>query len=118
MIIAGGYSPEFVPRETRAPIANEATNGLPHKRGTIAMIRDPEYAQSATSQFFINLKDNDSFNHRGTETSEEFGYCVFGEVISGMDVVDAIAATPVHDHGDFVSTPVTPVVIQSVEQVK
>lgn len=118
MLIAGGYTAEFEPKPTRAPIVNEATNGLMHKRGTIAMIRDPEYAQSATSQFFINLKDNAAFNHRGTETSEEYGYCVFGEVISGMEVVDAIASAEVHDHGDFVSTPVTPIVIQSVEQVK
>jgi cyclophilin family peptidyl-prolyl cis-trans isomerase len=118
MVIAGGYTSDFEPKPTRAPIANEATNGLTHKRGTVAMIRDPQYAQSATSQFFINLKDNASFNHSGEETSEEFGYCVFGEVIAGMDVVDAIASAAVHDQGDFVNTPVTPVVIETVEQVK
>jgi cyclophilin family peptidyl-prolyl cis-trans isomerase len=118
MLIAGGFTADFEPKPTRAPIVNEATNGLLHKRGTIAMIRDPEYAQSATSQFFINLKDNAAFDHRGTETSEEYGYCVFGEVVSGMDVVDAIASAEVHDQGDFVSTPVTPIVIQAVEQVK
>ena len=82
------------------------------------MIRDPEYAQSATSQFFINLKDNENFDHRGTETGEDYGYCVFGEVIAGMDVVDAIAGAAVHDQGDFISTPVTPILIESVEQVK
>lgn len=118
MWIAGGYNSDFTPKEVRAPILNEASNGLKNKRGTIAMVRDPEYSQSATSQFFFNLVDNPDLDHVGTEEGDNFGYCVFGEVVAGMEVVDAIAKAAVHDHQDFVSTPVQPIVIQSVEQVK
>lgn len=118
MWIAGGFSSDFTPKEVRAPILNEASNGLKNKRGTIAMVRDPEYSQSATCQFFFNLVDNPDLDHAGTAEGDDFGYCVFGEVVAGMDVVDAIAKAPVHDHEDFVSTPVQPIVIQSVEQVK
>lgn len=118
MLIAGGFTADLQPKEARAPILNEANNKLSNKRGTIAMVRDAEYAQSATSQFFINLVDNADLDHVSTESGADYGYCVFGEVIEGMEVVDAIAKTPVHDQGDFVSTPVEPVVIESVEQVK
>ncbi len=118
MWIAGGFDSQFVPKEVRAPILNEADNGLKNKRGTIAMVRDPQYSQSATSQFFFNLVDNADLDHTGTAEGDDFGYCVFGEVVSGMDVVDAIAKAAVHDHADFVSTPIEPIVIQSVEQVK
>ncbi|HTN76550.1 MAG TPA: peptidylprolyl isomerase [Pirellulaceae bacterium] len=117
MIAAGGFTPKYEPKAVRAPIANEAKNGLSNKRGTLAMARDPQYAQSATSQFFINLADTPDLDHKNTDTSEDYGYCVFGEVIAGMEVVDAIAKVKVHDQGDFVSTPVEPVVILSVEEV-
>lgn len=118
MLAAGGFTADYQAREPRAPIINEATNGLKNVRGTIAMARDHAFAQSATSQFFINLADNPDLDHRGTETSEDYGYCVFGEVVAGMDVVDAIAQVKVHDQGDFINTPVQPVIIESVEQVK
>ncbi len=118
MLAAGGFNDKYEALQTRAPIMNEATNCLPNKKGTLAMARDPMYAHSATSQFFINLVDNPSFDHLSTETSEDFGYCVFGEVISGQDVIDTISKAAVHDQGDFVSTPVDPIVIQSIEQVK
>lgn len=118
MLAAGGFTDKFEAKETRAPIMNEAANGLKNKKGTLAMARDPMYAHSATSQFFVNLVDNPSFDHAGTESSEEFGYCVFGEVIAGQSVIDAIAKTAVHDQGDFVSTPVEAIVIESIEQVK
>jgi cyclophilin family peptidyl-prolyl cis-trans isomerase len=118
IVAAGGFTPEFAAKEVRAPILNEATNQLSNKRGTLAMARDPEFAQSATSQFFINVVDNPNLDHKGTESSEDFGYCVFGEVVAGMEIVDAIANVAVHDHGDFVSTPVQPIVIEKIEQVK
>jgi len=89
MIQGGGYTTELHRKSTRPPIKNEATNGLSNKRGTIAMARTMEI-NSATAQFFINLVDNTFLDHRDN-TPEGYGYCVFGRVIQGMDVVDAIA---------------------------
>jgi len=86
MIQGGGLTPDFQEKPTKPPIKNEATNGLKNKRGTIAMARTPEI-DSATSQFFINHVDNPILDH----TPESFGYAVFGKVIEGIDVVDAIA---------------------------
>jgi len=92
MIQGGGYSVNFALKTTKLPIENEATNMLQNKRGTITMARTNEI-NSATTQFFINLKDNDFLDHRDT-TTKGYGYAVFGEVIMGMDVVDKIAAVP------------------------
>ena len=90
MIQGGGFEPGMGQKDTRDPIKNEASNGLANNRGTIAMARtmDPH---SATAQFFINVTDNDFLNFR-SETPDGFGYCVFGRVFDGMDVVDAIKA--------------------------
>ena len=88
MIQGGGLTPDLKPKETQEPIRNEAQNNLKNKRGTIAMARTP-VVDSATSQFFINVKDNDFLDHKNA-TAAGFGYAVFGKVISGMDVVDAI----------------------------
>lgn len=90
MIQGGGFEPGMIQKDTRDPIANEASNGLANNRGTIAMARtmDPH---SATAQFFINVTDNDFLNFR-SETPDGFGYCVFGRVFDGMDVIDAIKA--------------------------
>jgi peptidyl-prolyl cis-trans isomerase B (cyclophilin B) len=90
MIQGGGFEPGMVQKETRDPIQNEASNGLANNRGTIAMARtmDPH---SATAQFFVNVTDNDFLNFR-SETPDGYGYCVFGRVYDGMDVVDAIKA--------------------------
>ena len=90
MIQGGGFEPGMISKDTRDPIANEASNGLSNNRGTIAMARtmDPH---SATAQFFINVTDNDFLNYR-SETPDGFGYCVFGRVFDGLDVVDAIKA--------------------------
>jgi peptidyl-prolyl cis-trans isomerase A (cyclophilin A)/peptidyl-prolyl cis-trans isomerase B (cyclophilin B) len=118
IIAAGGFTTQYEAKAPRAPILNEAANGLTNKRGTLAMARDPEFSQSATSQFFINLVDNPALDHRSPKSSEDFGYCVFGEIIAGMEVVDAIAAVQVHDEGDFISTPVEQITIVSIEQVK
>ena len=88
MIQGGGFEPGMIQKDTRDPISNEASNGLSNNRGTIAMARtmDPH---SATAQFFINVTDNDFLNFR-SETPDGFGYCVFGRVFDGLDVVDAI----------------------------
>ena len=90
MIQGGGFESGMIQKDTRDPIANEASNGLANNRGTIAMARtmDPH---SATAQFFINVTDNDFLNFR-SETPDGFGYCVFGRVFDGMDVIDSIKA--------------------------
>lgn len=92
MIQGGGFTQDLVQKKTGPAIANEADNGLTNRRGTIAMARtgDPH---SATSQFFINTVDNAMLNHSG-KTPQGWGYCVFGKVTAGMEVVDAIAAQP------------------------
>lgn len=112
VIQGGGYTPEMVERATRPPILNEATNGLRNLRGTVAMART-RALRSATSQFFINLVNNSSLDHRGY-SPDDFGYAVFGRVLAGMDVVDKIAATPTGLSGDHEDVPTTPVVIQKV----
>jgi peptidyl-prolyl cis-trans isomerase A (cyclophilin A) len=102
----GGFTAEMQRKETRAPITNEADNGLLNERGTLSMARTPE-VNSATSQFFINLVDNTILDHG----VRDFGYAVFARVIEGMDVVDRIALVPVRG-----SQPVEPVVIVSVRR--
>jgi peptidyl-prolyl cis-trans isomerase A (cyclophilin A) len=113
MIQGGGYTPELEEKPTRPPIHNEARNGLRNSRGTVAMARtnDPE---SATSQFFINLRDNHSldFGIRGA------GYAVFGEVVDGMDVVDQISLTPTTTRGPHENAPQTSVVIRRARELK
>jgi cyclophilin family peptidyl-prolyl cis-trans isomerase len=111
MIQGGGMDAEMKERNTREPIKNEAKNGLKNLRGTLAMARtsDPD---SATSQFFINVKDNDFLNHKDDAS---FGYAVFGKVLSGMDVVDKIVKTPTQTKGPHDDVPVTAVVIKSVK---
>ncbi len=99
MIQGGGFTTDFSRKATGAPIQNEANNGLKNTRGTIAMARtmDPH---SATAQFFINTQDNASLDHRA-ENNRGWGYCVFGKVTEGMDVVDSIEATPTGAAGPF-----------------
>jgi cyclophilin family peptidyl-prolyl cis-trans isomerase len=112
VVQGGGYTPEMVERTTRAPILNEATNGLKNTRGTVAMART-RALRSATSQFYINLASNTELDHRNY-SPDEFGYAVFGRVLAGMDVVDKIAATPVASAGSHDDVPLTPVIIQKV----
>ena len=90
MIQGGGFEPGMIQKDTRDPISNEASNGLSNNRGTLAMARTTD-PHSATAQFFINVTDNDFLNFR-SETPDGFGYCVFGRVFDGLDVVDAIKA--------------------------
>jgi cyclophilin family peptidyl-prolyl cis-trans isomerase len=116
MIQGGGLTAEFSTRPARPPIKNEAGNGLKNDRGTIAMARTGE-VESATCQFFINHKNNDFLNHRDN-TPGGFGYCVFGRVVAGLDVVDAIAAAPtmtVHGMQDVPRETVTIISIRRIE---
>jgi peptidyl-prolyl cis-trans isomerase B (cyclophilin B) len=109
MIQGGGQTADGQRKPTKAPIRNEATNGLKNTRGTIAMARTGE-VNSATAQFFINTVDNGFLDNKGTDP-QAFGYCVFGKVTAGMDVVDKIEKASTKP-GDF---PVDPVVITAVK---
>ena len=112
MIQGGGFGEDKRKKPTRAAIQNEANNGLKNVRGTIAMARTG-FPHSATAQFFINVKDNPNLDHRG-QNPRGWGYCVFGKVVQGMDVVDKIKDTPVSNQGGpFRNMPTTPVVIKS-----
>lgn len=116
MIQGGGLTADFQEKATKAPIKNEAGNGLKNKRGTIAMARTA-VVDSATSQFFINHADNDFLNHRDN-SAEGFGYCVFGKVVEGMDVVDAIAAVRTGTVQGYADAPRETVTIVSVRRVE
>ena len=117
MIQGGGYTPEMVEKSVRPPIRNEATNGLSNRRGTLAMARTRQ-ARSATSQFYINVSNNASLDHRGF-SPDDFGYAVFGRVLEGMDVVDKIAAVRTTTTRDGMeNVPVTPVLITSISEKK
>lgn len=115
MIQGGNFTAEMAPKKTLAPIKNEATNGLRNLRGTLAMART-NVVDSATSQFFINLKDNAFLDNKNT-TSGGYGYAVFGKVTKGMDVVDKIGTSPTHTFRRFADVPVEPVVIIDVKRV-
>ena len=112
MIQGGGFSADMKQKPVKAPIRNEAGNGLTNDRGTLAMART-SVVDSATSQFFINTADNAFLNHRG-ETPDAFGYTVFGKVVEGLDVVDRIEKLPTGRAGHHDDVPVKPVVIQSI----
>ena len=109
MIQGGGFTPDMNQKTTRAPIKNEADNGLRNERGTIAMARTM-VVDSATAQFFINHADNVFLDHKAP-TPREFGYAVFGRVTEGMDVVDKIARTPTGNRSGHQNVPATPVEI-------
>jgi len=110
MIQGGGMDADMKEKPTRDPIKNEAENGEKNLRGTLAMART-QVVDSATSQFFINLRDNDFLNNG----SRDFGYAVFGKVTDGMDVVDAIGAVKTGNKGFHQDVPVEPVLIEKVE---
>lgn len=109
MIQGGGFTKDMNQKETKAPIRNEASNGLRNKRGTIAMARTM-VVDSATSQFFINLVDNDFLDFT-SPTPQGYGYAVFGKVADGMDVVDAIAKVKTGYHGPHQNVPEEAVVV-------
>jgi peptidyl-prolyl cis-trans isomerase B (cyclophilin B) len=111
MIQGGGFTPDMEKKETRECVKNEAGNGLSNDRGTIAMARTPD-PHSGSSQFFINHGNNTGLNHTGQGNSQEWGYCVFGKVIDGMGVVDAIAEVRTGTKKGYEDVPVEAVVIQ------
>lgn len=115
MIQGGGMDAGLNPKKTKFAIKNEAANGVPNKRGTIAMART-NIIDSATSQFFINVADNDFLNYRG-KTPDAYGYAVFGQVVQGMEVVDAIVAVKTGTRGGHSDVPVEPVTILSATVV-
>ncbi len=114
MIQGGGFDASMSQKKSGAPIKNEARTDAPNARGTIAMARTAAI-DSATSQFFINLKDNDFLNHRDT-TARGFGYCAFGKVTDGMDVVDAIAKVVTGRNGMHADVPTEPVIIKGIRR--
>jgi cyclophilin family peptidyl-prolyl cis-trans isomerase len=109
MIQGGGMPADLSRKSTRAPIKNEADNGEKNLRGTLAMARTSDI-DSATSQFFINLRDNAFLDH----SRRDFGYAVFGKVVDGMDVVDAIAGVATGSRGGHENVPIEPVMILEV----
>lgn len=111
MVQCGGFDTSLNQKSTKAPIKNEATNGLKNDRGTLAMART-SVVDSATSQFFINVANNDFLNNG----ARDFGYAVFGKVTSGMDVVDKIAAAPRGNQKGMGDVPVKPIIIKSVKR--
>ena len=113
MIQGGGMGPDMIPKPTRVPVVNEAPNGLKNRTGTIAMARTVE-PHSATSQFFINVADNAFLDYPG---QDGWGYCVFGKVASGMDVVNRIKAVPTKVHHGHRDVPATDVVIEKAEVI-
>jgi len=115
MIQGGGFAPGMRQKTTRAPVANEATNGLKNERHTVAMAR-PSDPHSASAQFFINLADNAFLDHKGP-SPQGWGYCVFGRVIAGTDVVDKIRAVPTGNAGMHQNVPRDDVVITRAEEV-
>lgn len=116
MIQGGGLTPEMTQKPTRDPIRNEANNGLKNQIGTIAMARTAD-PHSATAQFFINVKNNDFLDHRNT-TNQGWGYCVFGRVTDGMDVVNAIAKVPTTNRRGHQDVPVDNVLITKTEFIE
>lgn len=116
MIQGGGMEPGMNEKQTKAPVKNEADNGLANDRGTIAMARtnDPH---SATAQFFINVSDNAFLNHR-SPNMDGWGYCVFGKVTNGMDVVDEIKGVATTSKGGHQDVPAEDVIIEKAEIVE
>ena len=114
MIQGGGFTPDMEQKKTHEPVVNEARNRLPNERGTLAMART-NVVDSATSQFFVNHADN-AFLDFKAPTAQGFGYCVFGKLTSGFDVLDAIAKVPTTTVSWYENVPATPVVILSVRR--
>lgn len=113
MIQGGGFTPDMVQKETSAPIKNEADNGLKNLKYTLAMARTG-IVDSATCQFFINVQDNPNLDYRD---KANYGYCVFGKVVEGMNVIDEIKMVKTTEKGSYKDVPVKPVIIKSVTRV-
>jgi cyclophilin family peptidyl-prolyl cis-trans isomerase len=119
LIQGGAFTPDLQQKPERAPIANEANNGLSNLRGTLSAARRNSQKDSATAQFFINTVDNHQFDYRGDTTPEMTGFCVFGRVVEGMEVVDKIRAMPTAARAPFAAdVPVTAVVIERASEIE
>jgi cyclophilin family peptidyl-prolyl cis-trans isomerase len=116
VILGGTYDAKLVERRCRAPIMNEAHKALKNTRGTIAMARRPNGVDTAACQFFINVRDNPSLDHKD-RTLAGYGYCAFGRVTSGLEVIDKIATVDVHNVDQFEQVPVEPVLVRSVRRI-
>jgi cyclophilin family peptidyl-prolyl cis-trans isomerase len=116
IVLGGGFTSELEEKPTLTPVRNEAHNGLKNRRGTIGMARQVDSIDSSTCQFFINLADNEGLDHVD-RTVEGYGYCVFGRVIEGLEVVDRISKVPVHDIEGFERIATNPVIIKTVKQI-
>lgn len=116
MIQGGGFEPGMIQKKTGAPITNEAGNGLKNDQYTIAMARTSD-PHSATGQFFINVKDNDFLNYKSS-TAQGYGYCVFGRVVEGMDVVDKIKKVKTGTRSGHQDVPVENVILEKAEVVQ
>ncbi|WP_345887181.1 peptidylprolyl isomerase [Shewanella algae] len=112
MVQGGGFTEQMSQKPTNAPVRNEANNGLSNKEGTIAMARTSD-PHSATAQFFINVNDNTFLDFKN-ESIQGWGYCVFGEVVEGMDVVNAIKGVSTGNHGMHQDVPLEAVIIEKV----
>jgi peptidyl-prolyl cis-trans isomerase A (cyclophilin A) len=119
-VIAGGYTANLTEIRSRQAVRNEADKNVKNLRGSVAMWRNPDVIDSATSRFFINVADNPALDCRNNDPTDPggYGYCVFGQVTKGMDVVDRIANTPVKDTDKIDQTPVQTVMVKSVHRVK
>ena len=113
MVQGGGFTADMEQKKTREPIKNEADNGVLNSRGTLSMART-QVVDSATTQFFINVADNDFLDHG----ERDFGYAVFARVVEGMDIVDKIVAVPTANRGGHQNVPVEPVVVTAVKQLE
>jgi len=115
VVQGGGLLPDMIAKETREPVKNEADNGLKNLRGSLSMARTPD-PHSATSQFFINLKDN-AFLDFSAPTAQGFGYCVFGKVVEGMKVVDQMATLATGNRYGHSDVPVEDVLIDAASRL-
>ena len=116
-ILGGGYGEDLTKKPTRGGINNESNNGVSHERGTVALSHEPSDPNSGACEFFINVVDNTGLNYQGNEPDQR-GYCVFGRVTKGMEIVDQIAAAPLEPKEGFNNLPAEAIVINSVEEVK
>jgi peptidyl-prolyl cis-trans isomerase A (cyclophilin A) len=118
IVLGGGYDANLQEKPADFACRNEAHNGLKNVRGTVAMARRPDVIDSSTSMFFVNVADNPTLDYNGEE-AQDYGYCVFGKVIDGMNVVDKIAATPTRTVDDqFPKVPTEHIAIKAVRRVR
>jgi cyclophilin family peptidyl-prolyl cis-trans isomerase len=117
VVLGGAFAADGTEKAANTPIINEAHNGLKNQRGAIAMARRPDAVDSATCHFFFNLTDNEMLDHKD-RTLEGYGYCVFGRVVKGLEVLDKIGSVEVHDIENFERVPVDPVMIESIRLIR